>query len=115
MPVAGFNLTHWLPFTSTIFGAGCLAGWLVVALRQADRDAHVGLLNILRILAILAIAPTAAYLFVDPDAARMPLLFAVSVGTFLWFAPPSRTAGARSAADMLPARLEHDDWIATSP
>jgi hypothetical protein len=100
---------------ATILAALSMLAWLALALRSSKtRRTPIAFLRFVRFAAILAAAVALIYLFVDPAAARMPLLFALSAATFLQFAPTSRTPGARSAADMLPQRLEGDDWIATS-
>jgi hypothetical protein len=113
--VAGFDVAKWFGTFSTVLAAICLATWLITALRirAAPTPRHFVLDN-LRYWAILPVAPAAAYLLVDPNAARMSLLFAIAAPVFLWFAPRSQTPGVRSAVDILPCKLEGDDWIATS-
>jgi hypothetical protein len=112
---AGFDLVPWLGIASMLIATSCLSVWLTAALQLWGNDeTRRRLLKALRFASIVAIVPAAVYVFSDPAVARMPLLFAMSAAIFLRFAPASRTPGAASAADMLPARLEGDDWIATS-
>ena len=113
--VAGFDIARWFGALSTVLAAISLATWLIAALRlRAAPAPRQFVLDGLRYWALVPIALAAAYLLVDPNAARMPLLFAVAVPIFLWFAPRSQTPGVRSLADLLPERMEGDDWIATS-
>jgi hypothetical protein len=112
---AGSDFVPWLGITSMLIATSCLSVWLTAALQLWGNDeTRRRLPKALRLGAILAIAPAAVYVFSAPAVAPMPLLFVTSAAIFLRFAPASRTPGARSAADMLPARLEGDDWIATS-
>jgi acylphosphatase len=133
LKLVGFDLAPWLGAASTVAAASLLATWLVRALLRLEARAVRLALNLrlpfpidaefsiiadpsisLPYLAMVPIILAAAFVLVDPAAARMPLLFALATPIFLFFAPSSQTPGAKSAVELLPQRLVDDDWIATT-